>query len=480
MRVNDSLVTDFETHVERDLFNILGNEEHFQNNANLTLGVAVSGGADSIALLTALCHIAKQKTSKKIAINVITVNHRMRKEEETTGDALFVKDFCSRLNEQGYPVDFSIVEFDRGFVFKTAEERGKGSEESARFLRYDAFRRFAVDKKCDFICLAHNQNDQIETLLMRFLQGSFGEALEGIKDKRDIFIRPLLNISRSEIEDYLEAQNILWRTDATNFENTYFRNKTRNKLMPLLDQLYDGWRTSVLSGAQKRNQDESLIQSVLLEAEKKGCVWESALDGQGTGSVNPCVFMDFSIFQKNHDAVKTRLLYKAFNLCKVDQRVRYSLIKDVLSWKDDSQTVTACGIEVFVLHKRIFVKKIENKATESGFFAIIEDNGKYEFPIGILDVNKEKLEITFTRNDGEIFNLSGIEGIFCFRSRQSCDEVKTSIGNYKSVSDVFSDWHVANTDKDKIPLIEMYTQNGPEIKCIWGSVFGYKDWLVKS
>ena len=96
-----------------------------------------------------------------------------------------------------------------------------------------------VNENVSCVCLAHNLNDNIETVLMRFLQGSSFEGLSGIKFVREKFVRPLLNISRLDIENYLKLQNIKWQTDKTNYDNKYLRNKIRLDLIPFLDVTFN-------------------------------------------------------------------------------------------------------------------------------------------------------------------------------------------------------------------------------------------------
>ncbi len=146
---------------------------------NSRVGVAVSGGADSVALLVSLVEILGKKN-----IFVITVNHNIRPSEESKADADFVFELCKKIG-----VFCKIAEIERGIVLQTAKIRGGGTEEAARFLRYLEFEKFLKEKSLDFLCLAHTQNDQIETLLMRFLQGS--SQLSGIARRRGAFCRPL-------------------------------------------------------------------------------------------------------------------------------------------------------------------------------------------------------------------------------------------------------------------------------------------------
>ena len=168
------------------------------------IGAAVSGGADSVSLLLSLSK-SFGKIGMKNRLEVITVNHGIREKTQTDGDALFVQNLCESLG-----ISCKVVSFEQGEAAKNAEKRGKGLEEAAREMRYKAFYDFIAEKNLSFLCLAHNQNDQTETILMRLLKGSGSEGLGGIPKRRGKIIRPLLNISRAEIENYLaEKKNHL-------------------------------------------------------------------------------------------------------------------------------------------------------------------------------------------------------------------------------------------------------------------------------
>ena len=133
---------------------------------NLTkIAAGVSGGADSVSLLVSLCNIF---SPLGVTLHVVTVNHNIRPENETCGDADFVVDLCSNLQKEGKLVDCTVKEISRGFVEQTACERKSGIEEAARFLRYKVFSDFCNQNDIQVLFLAHNRNDNLETVLMRF------------------------------------------------------------------------------------------------------------------------------------------------------------------------------------------------------------------------------------------------------------------------------------------------------------------------
>ena len=426
------------------------------------LGTAVSGGADSVALLVSLAHILKDSGIKLCVINV---NHNMRRKDESEADSVFVKDFCENLNAQGFDVSVFVHEIAQGQVFRTADRRKNGLEEAARFLRYKAFEEFSARQNTAFICLAHNRNDALETSLMRFLQGSSGS----IAAVRENYVRPLLGISREEIEAYLTAQNILWRTDTTNFDENYLRNRIRRSLIPLLNEKFLGWDSAVINGSAHAAEDFSALESLTVFHK-----WQIIKDS---------VCMDRTEFCSCHAAIRRRLLYKAFNLLKVQVRVPYSIIEAVqnaVEKKLKHFSSSVVGIQITFNENYVSVKKKKNLATESCFFAIIEKSGVYDFTFGSMtvEIKNNRAFINLIGKEGS-FYAEGLSVPFCIRSRHLSDSIKTADGTFKSVSDIFSDWHIPEEKRDFIPLIQLLDTKEQEIVIIAGSVFGFSDWIVR-
>ena len=222
-------MSEFEEHVLKGLQSCGINLKEASASGSM-LGAAVSGGADSVSLLVALCNLCK---SYSIPLKIITVNHYIRRESETCGDVEFVKQLCESLKNQEYDVELAVCELQKGQVAALADEKQIGIEAAARELRYKAFENFIAEKKLACLCLAHNKNDQLETLLMRFLQGAGTEARGGIPLVRGKYVRPLLGIERAQIEEYLNQKNIAWRNDSTNNDTAYLRNRIRAELVPL-------------------------------------------------------------------------------------------------------------------------------------------------------------------------------------------------------------------------------------------------------
>ena len=431
---------------------------------DLKIGVAVSGGADSVSLLISLCHIFN---SKKNPLNVITVNHFIRPEEETCGDVFFVKELCNSLKKEGFNLELKIIDLEKGEIENLAKKRKCGIEEAARFVRYSWFEKFICQKNLDCLCLAHNKNDQMETLLMRFLQGSSGEALSGIKQLREKYFRPLLVIEREEIEKYLNEQKIDWRTDKTNFDTNYLRNKIRHKLVPLLDEEFAGWKTALQNGVEKSSFDSEIIEKRRKKVEfimEKNCV------------KIPLEEFDSLLFGE-----KVRELINAANLLECDKRIPFGFLKDVInSMKKMEVKNSFCkkflDVEIKIQNKNLFVKKADNSYTDVHFFAIIENEGNYDFPFGELNVVRKDDFGTIFVNGKNVD--SDFEFPFCVHNLRLNDEIENSEGNLKKIADIFSDWHVTEEDRILIPIFqELQTEEQRNI-CIIADFLGYKNWIV--
>ena len=441
-------------------------------SAPISLGAAVSGGADSVAMFVSLARIAREKN---IALHVITINHNIRDEKESEGDALYVQSLCADFLKEGFPVDCTCKTFLPGEVFGEAERRKKGLEEAARHLRYKAFEEFAREKKTSFIALAHTEDDQLETLLMRFFEGGGADGAGGIKKTRGMFIRPLLGISRPEIERFLTLERIPWRVDGTNGDTSYFRNKIRCRLVPVLDALIPGWKSAVLTGAKKARDDDEALTALA-----DSFLWSGSRGGMR---------MPLSVFSSASRALQRRLLYRAFNKIGIEVRVPYRFVERICNAAASSGVFfeEASGVSVEIRCESISVKKSQKDATDTGFSAIIRKTGAYEMPFGLLCVEqKDDACGGFSRKRAAVFckGESGESSVlcvslpFCIRSRQAGDSVTTASGGEKSVSDILADWKVFPRDRERIPIVQELTIAEQKIVCIWGSVLGMRDWIV--
>jgi len=195
-------------------------QKELMNNRQLYL-VALSGGADSVALLLAL---------KKLGYNIEAAhcNFHLRG-EESDRDEDFCKNLCRELD-----IKLHLAHFD---TQTNASLHGISIEMAARNLRYNYFKALLKDINASAVCVAHHKDDSAETLLLNLVRGTGIEGLTGIKSKNNRIVRPFLCVRRNEIVNYLEQQNQLFVTDSSNLVNDVQRNKIRLDVMPLLQTI---------------------------------------------------------------------------------------------------------------------------------------------------------------------------------------------------------------------------------------------------
>ena len=192
----------------------------------------VSGGADSVCMLQLLVMLQKEM---EFSLEVIHVEHGIRG-EESVQDAVFVEQLCEKLN---VPVQVYRVQ-----AIDYAREKKLGLEEAARILRYDCYSKAAqkvVASKVK-VALAHHADDNAETVLFQMVRGSGIAGMSGIRPKRELMpgvevVRPLLTVTRKQIEEYLKEEGLSYCVDSTNADVTYSRNKIRCHILPMLGEV---------------------------------------------------------------------------------------------------------------------------------------------------------------------------------------------------------------------------------------------------
>lgn len=206
--------------------------------------VALSGGADSVALLVALAEAAT-----RLGIEVVAghYNHRLRG-PEADADETFVRCLCARLR---VPL---AVERAAGVL------AGAGIEAAARRERYAFLRRAAAALDAQYIATAHTLDDQAETVLMRLLRGSGAAGLSAIRPRRGCVIRPLMHCSRVSVLDYLEARGCEFRVDATNADRRFLRNRVRHDVLPVLDAINPRVRAALARTAATLQAESAYLE----------------------------------------------------------------------------------------------------------------------------------------------------------------------------------------------------------------------------
>ena len=212
------------------------------------VGVAVSGGADSVALLRVLLEL---RSELGIVLCVAHFNHGLRG-EQSAADEAFVADLAAQHSLE--------VVVHRGDVREHALASKLSLEAAGRAARYRWFAHVAQQQRLDQIATAHTLDDQAETVLLKFLRGAGTRGLAGIYPivNRNQFriVRPLLCVTRVEVESYLSSLGQQWREDESNLDHRFLRNRVRHELLPLLERDYNPRLRHLLSDLAKLSQGE--------------------------------------------------------------------------------------------------------------------------------------------------------------------------------------------------------------------------------
>ena len=213
--------------------------------------VAISGGADSTALLL-LLHAANTlpRNALGVGLSAVHINHALRA-EESEADQRFVEALCTRL---AIPLHVRRVN-----TRTHASTHRQTFEEAARNLRYEAFRTLLADGTATHILTAHTLDDQAETVLMKLLRGAWLEGLSAISPTldNDRILRPLLTLRREALRTYLQARNEPWREDSSNTDESFTRNRLRHTVLPVLRAENPSIDTTLANLAELAREEES-------------------------------------------------------------------------------------------------------------------------------------------------------------------------------------------------------------------------------
>lgn len=225
-----------------------------------TVLCAVSGGADSIALLHILYRL---RDKMNFTLAAAHYNHRLRG-AESDRDQRFVEQFiqlcCGEHRHSSGAVFPPVVLYTgSGDVAGQARLRGTGIEETARDMRYAFLRQTAREAGADLIATAHTASDNVETILFHLARGSGLRGLGGILPRREEIIRPLLTVTRQEVEEYLSRLSLPHMEDSSNHNDDYTRNRIRHQILPVLEDISPGFPARMADTAALLRADEACL-----------------------------------------------------------------------------------------------------------------------------------------------------------------------------------------------------------------------------
>ncbi|MDR2419189.1 MAG: tRNA lysidine(34) synthetase TilS [Treponema sp.] len=228
---------------------------------------AVSGGADSTAMLAALASLREEAGFRLYCLHI---EHGIRRAEESEGDALAVTALCER-----FAVPCRVVSIKPGRIVDAAKDWDSGIEAAARYFRIEAWQREARRVGAARVLVAHTQDDLLETALMRILRGVGPAGLAAMPREKELVLRPLLELTRRDVLVYLAERGLSFQSDSTNSDIRYLRNRVRHKLIPCLDAFFLQWRSAL-----PRLTETQRLVADLLAREARGVEWERLTDSR--------------------------------------------------------------------------------------------------------------------------------------------------------------------------------------------------------
>ncbi|WP_302654466.1 tRNA lysidine(34) synthetase TilS [uncultured Clostridium sp.] len=406
--------------------------------------VALSGGPDSVCLLHILYSL---KEKLNIKLGAIHINHMLRG-EEALKDERYVNDICEKLR-----IDCYIERID---INKVASENSISLEMAGREERYKAFQKIKEKYGYDKVAVAHNANDQAETILMRMMRGTGLEGLVGIKAVREGgIIRPILCLNRSEIESYCAENHLMPRIDKSNMERIYSRNKVRLDILPYMKENFNKDIIDTLNRmALILSKDNEYIEEQSNKCYEEYCK-----------CTNHKIVIEQNLFVKEKEAIVTRVIKRAFKeISKSHQNFEMKHIYDVIDLYNKgtgkSINLTNSIIAENTYGDIIFKKKNNMKITKDESEvsiikeSVIEEIKFKNYMIKMEVIDREK-NVEFSNNALiKLFDYDKIEERIVIRNRKDGDKMKPlGIKGTKKLKDIFINLKVPREERDVIPLI---------------------------
>lgn len=406
--------------------------------------LALSGGPDSVCLLNVL---AKLKSQLNFQIYAAHLNHQIRG-LEAHKDALYSIELCKKLGVPYFVKSLNVPEH--------AKLNKLTIEEAARNLRYDMLHELKQELNANKIAVAHNLDDQAETVLMRLLRGSGLNGLKAMDYKReDGIIRPLMDVQKKDIEIYCKEEDLNPQIDNTNLEDEYTRNKFRLHLIPYIEENFASNIKEILSRtANSLREDNYFIEDLALESYQKIA---TQLD-------RDTVKIELEDFDKLDPAIQKRIIRIAYKgvegslngletihiqdcidlICSSKANGKLNLPKGIIVQKK--------SVNIFVSKKELKYEPIEFSYTLKPGEKVIVKELDLEFEAKIL--SKEQCKYLTSGSMIKAFDAEKINGDIIIRTRQNGDKIKPlGLDGTKKLKDIFIDKKIPNEEKSKIPVI---------------------------
>lgn len=439
-------------YMEKRVLKTIEENKLIKEKDNILIGL--SGGPDSMALLYLLKDIQEKLDFR---LYIAHVNHGLRG-EDALSDENFVRDKAKELNLPFYIKKADMLAYGR--------ERGISSEEAGREIRYNFFKEILLKLGGGKIAVAHNKNDQAETLLMRIIRGTGIDGLKGMDFINGNIIRPILNVSREDIESYIEENKIETVLDKTNLQSIYTRNRIRLELIPYLEENFN---PNILEGLWRLSKIASIDSNFLDNYSKKR--YNFLLKNKSKN----CIILDGDLFENEDISIKQRIIRRGIlDLNNTLQGVSGDHIISIMDLHNSGNTGKevhlANGIIVKTSYGNLIFEKNDSGPQEDFEFKLANGINKFE-ELGI-SINISVLSLEEFKNDKKglgvrYFDYDRIRGTLRLRNRRNGDRFRPfGMKGSKKLKDYFIDEKIPRDLRDRIPLI----LDGEDI--IW--VTGYR------
>ena len=386
--------------------------------------VGISGGADSVCLLSVLCALRDRMGLRLYGVHV----HHGIRGEGADGDADFVKALCERM---GVPAAICRYEVPR-----IASEKGWSLEEAGRNCRYEALEEERKKRGAAVIAVAHHRDDQAETVLMNLMRGSGLLGLSGMRPVRSPVIRPLMCVDREEILKWLSEQGISFREDESNTEDCYKRNRIRHELLPWMET----WNPKAVSHIVAAAQRIGLAQDFLEQQAEAFLQEEGRKTQRGMGA----------------ECEKLMALHPAVRREALRQMVPGGL-KDISEFhilKAEELLLKGTGKAVSLPAGRLFYREYDWLYCGEAFWEREEESEpfpglKVVFSRFLKPIGGKFPENRYTK----WFDCDKIKATALIRTRETGDYIMLPGGKKKTVKAYMIDEKIPQRERDRIPLL---------------------------
>lgn len=408
--------------------------------------IGVSGGPDSLCLLNLLNSIREKYALK---LFVVHINHSLR--EEADFEEEYVREFSKNLG-----IEFFSKKVDVGSLSKLEK---RSTEEVARDVRYRFFNEILKKIDANKIAVAHNKNDNAETVLLNMIRGCGADGLIGIEAKNGNIIRPLISIEREEIEEYCKENNLQTMLDKTNFETIYTRNKVRNIIIPKLKEINPDIINGIYRFSRIMKDEEEFINEYIegMYIKIGGC------DNDGK-------YILKNEFLKLNIGIKRRILRRGIleytgSLKDISFSTINNAIKEIEISKNGNIIRILDSVKILVEYNKLkFINK--KKETEDYIYELNIPGKTYlkEIKKCIFTEIKPASQVGDIEKNPNIhfFDIEKTGKKLYVRNRKNGDYFfPTGIMGKKKIKDFFSDLKIETSRRDEIPIIT----NGEDV--IW-------------